>query len=98
MDIGKKQIKIISNAKEYIFSTSKNYNSQLSSYCYLGIIDKTPGWSKIKLIEKGWSFLPKYLLVLIKHIIAIGYLNDYFIYGDQIPNSKKKNTNNLMVF
>ena len=90
MDIGKKQKKIISKAKEYIFSISKNYNSQLSSYCYLGIIDKTPGWSKIKLIEKGWSFLPKYLLVLIKHVIAVGYLNDYFLYGSQIPNSKKK--------
>ncbi len=90
MDIGNKQKIIISKAKEYIFRASKNLNSQLSSYCYLGIIDRTPGWSKIKLIEKGWLFFPKYLLVMLKHIFAIGLLNDYLLYGSKSLNSKKK--------
>lgn len=90
MDVGKKQINIIRKAKEYIFRTSKNCNSELSSYCYLSIIDRTPGWSKIKLIEKGWRFLPKYLLVMLKHIFAIGFSNDYLFYGSQSLNSKKK--------
>ena len=90
MDIGNKQKIIISKAKEYISRASKNLNSQLSSYCYLGIIDRTPGWSKIKLIEKGWRFLPNYLFVMIKHIFAIGFLNEYLLYGSQSLNSKKK--------
>ena len=90
MDVGKKQIDIIRKAKEYIFRTSKKCDSELSSYCYLGILDRTPGWSKIKLIEKGWRFLPKYLLVMLKYIFAIGFLNDYLFYGSQSLNSKKK--------
>ena len=47
MDIGNKQKIIISKAKEYISRASKNLNSQLSSYCYLGIIDRTQVGQKL---------------------------------------------------
>ena len=40
MDVGKKQINIIRKAKEYIFRTSKNCNSESHrTYFYLTFID-----------------------------------------------------------
>jgi len=90
MDLGYKQKTIINKASKYIFENSKTISSELSSYCFLGILDETPGWSKIKLFEKGWSFLPKYFFVLFKHILGVGFLNDYLLHGNKSLDPERK--------
>ena len=89
MDLGHKQKELIDKASKYIHKNSELLNSELSSYCFLGIWDETPGWSKIKLLDKGWTFLPKYFLVLLKNILATGFVNEYILTGNKSLNSQR---------
>ena len=90
MDLAKKQNQIISEAKKYISDNSNSINTALSTFCFFGTWDETPGWSKIKLIDEGWKFFPKYLKVILKNFLGIGFLNDYTFQGNNLTLKEKK--------
>ena len=56
-DIGRKQLDLIKNAKKYITNLEKkNVNTALSSVCYMQTFGDTPGFVKLKKLNKDSNF------------------------------------------
>lgn len=90
MDTEVNQKKLLDKVKKYINNNSSCPFSDLSSYMFLGIWDHSPGWSMIKLLEKGWIFLPKFFFIFLKSFLATGFFKKYYLTGNAHINSKYK--------
>ena len=90
MDSELNQKKLLDKVKKYINNNSSCPFADLSSYMFLGIWDHSPGWSMIKLLEKGWIFLPKFFFIFLKSFLATGFFKKYYFTGNAYNNSKYK--------
>ena len=58
MNLVEKQKQIIVKAKKYLNDTKSSVNTALSTFCFYGTWDETPGWSNIKFLDEGLKLLP----------------------------------------
>ena len=84
MSIGDKQIQIINNAKFFLQNLkSSQIDSSLSSFCYFNSWAETPGYARLKLQSKGWSFIFKFCYILLKNVLSIASHTEYVEFSNQ---------------
>jgi hypothetical protein len=94
-NIGKSQNALIRKGINYInILEKKKINVHSSPFCYLNSWASVPGYSLLKLWDKGFVNFLKLLFINIKSILGIAYLSNYKTIISKLEN---KNAQNVIV-
>tara|TARA_Y100000590_G_scaffold470736_1_gene669006 strand:- start:1683 stop:3050 length:1368 start_codon:yes stop_codon:yes gene_type:complete len=85
MNLGERQIELINRIKKYYLDLkSSNIDVASSGLCYFSSwVGESPGIGKLKLWNKGLLLLPKFIIILIKNILAISAHTNYIEFNNQ---------------
>ena len=83
MNLGDRQIEIITYVKDYLKKIEKEkIATSLSGLCYFPVWSETPGHAKLKLWINGKLYLFKFFYIFLKNILAIASHSKYSLHNE----------------
>ena len=85
MSLGEQQIELINRIKKYYLDLkSSNIDVASSGLCYFSSwVGESPGLAKLKLWNKGLLLLPKFIIIILKNILAIATHTNYIEFNNK---------------